>query len=57
MREFKLFQPISLDGEDTLNKAIEIFKEKQIDNIIAVSGRKPIGMLDIQDLIKLNVIE
>ncbi|TAJ09749.1 CBS domain-containing protein [Marinilabiliaceae bacterium JC017] len=57
MREFKLFQPISLDGEDTLNKAIEIFKEKQIDNIIAVSDRKPIGMLDIQDLIKLNVIE
>ena len=39
-----------------LHTAVGIFKEKQIDNIIAVSNGKPAGMLDVQDLVKLEIL-
>lgn len=57
MSDFKLFEPISVDGDDLLLNATTIFKEKQVDNIIVLENRKPIGMLDIQDLVKLEVLD
>jgi TalC/MipB family fructose-6-phosphate aldolase len=57
MSDFKLFEPISIDGEETLNKATDIFKDKQVDNIIVTDQGKPVGMLDIQDLVKLEVLD
>jgi signal-transduction protein with cAMP-binding, CBS, and nucleotidyltransferase domain len=57
MSDFKLFEPISVDGDDLLINATTIFKEKQVDNIIVLENRKPIGMLDVQDLVKLEVLD
>ncbi|NPA37088.1 MAG: CBS domain-containing protein [Chlorobi bacterium] len=57
MGELRLFEPISVDAEDLLKKATTIFKEKQIDNIIVLDNRKPVGMLDVQDLVKLEVLD
>ena len=57
MSDFKLFEPISVDGDELLINATTIFKEKQVDNIIVLENRKPIGMLDIQDLVKLEVLD
>ncbi len=57
MSDFKLFEPISVDGDDLLINATTIFKEKQVDNIIVLENKKPIGMLDIQDLVKLEVLD
>lgn len=56
MGDFDMKSPITIDIEDKLHAAVAIFKEKQIDNIIAVSNGKPVGMVDVQDLVKLEII-
>ena len=48
--------PISLEGNVYLQKAVDIFNAKQVDNIIITEKGQPVGMLDIQDLINLDLI-
>ncbi|MCL6100897.1 MAG: CBS domain-containing protein, partial [Bacteroidetes bacterium] len=47
---------ISIDADAMLQKATEIFNANQVDNIIVTENGKPIGMLDVQDLIKLDLL-
>ncbi|WP_066630664.1 transaldolase family protein [Labilibacter marinus] len=56
MGDFDSKKPITIDSEEKLHVAVEIFKEKQIDNIVVVSQGKPVGVLDIQDLVKLEIL-
>jgi transaldolase len=48
--------PISIDGDAFLQKAVDIFNVNQVDNIIVTEYDLPIGMLDIQDLVKLDLM-
>ncbi|MCS6822575.1 MAG: CBS domain-containing protein [Microscillaceae bacterium] len=48
--------PITIHPEALLEEAVKIFKQKSIDNIIVVKDQKPIGMLDVQDFVKMNLI-
>jgi len=48
--------PISIEGDSFLQKAADIFNANQVDNIIVTENGLPIGMLDIQDLVKLDLI-
>lgn len=48
--------PITIESEALLKESVHIFKEKHIDNIIVVNQNKPVGMLDVQDLINLSVM-
>ena len=45
-------QPKSIDKEATLNEASLLFKQHKVDTIVVVDGRKPVGMLDIQELLE-----
>ena len=47
---------ISIDADAMLQKATEIFNTNQVDNIIVTENGKPIGMLDIQDLVNLDLL-
>jgi transaldolase len=47
---------ISIDADAMLQKATDIFNTNQVDNIIVTKNGKPIGMLDIQDLVKLDLL-
>ncbi len=47
---------ISIASDAMLQKATDIFNANQVDNIIVTENGKPIGMLDIQDLVKLNLL-
>jgi transaldolase len=49
--------PISIDADCFLQKAADIFNANQVDNIIVTENGQPIGMLDIQDLVKLDLVE
>jgi transaldolase len=49
-------QPITIDAEALLFDAVKAFKESSVDNIIVLENNKPIGMLDIQDFVKMNLI-
>jgi TalC/MipB family fructose-6-phosphate aldolase len=48
--------PISIEAEACLQKAADIFNANQVDNIIVTDDGQPIGMLDIQDLVKLDLM-
>jgi TalC/MipB family fructose-6-phosphate aldolase len=57
MKEFHMHEPLSVDADDLLKKAAVMFKEKEIDNIIVLDNQRPAGMLDIQDLVRLEVLD
>lgn len=56
MSEFKFNYPITIDADELINEAAAIIKEKKVDNIVVTSQSKLFGMLDIQDLVKINVL-
>lgn len=56
MSEFKFNYPITIEAEELVEEAVKLIKEKLIDNIVVTNKGKLYGMLDIQDLIKLNVM-
>ena len=43
-------------GNSRPNEAVKIFKSKALDSLIVVDGNKPVGVLDVQDLIKLGLL-
>jgi TalC/MipB family fructose-6-phosphate aldolase len=48
--------PVTVAHDALLNDAVKIFKTKALDSIIVVDGGKPVGVLDVQDLIKLGLL-
>lgn len=50
MSDLTYGQPLTVQANDALTVANDIFKQKHIDTIIVLDGTKPVGMLDIQDL-------
>jgi transaldolase len=48
--------PVTLERDSLLNDAVKLFKQHEVDSIIVVDGRQPIGVLDVQDLIKLGLL-
>jgi TalC/MipB family fructose-6-phosphate aldolase len=50
MADFKYSVPLSVQQNDALTAANDIFKQKHVDTILVLDGTKPVGMLDIQDL-------
>ncbi len=56
MSEFKFNYPITIDADELINEAAVIIKERKVDNIVVTHQSRLFGMLDVQDLIKLNVL-
>lgn len=50
MSDFTYGQPFSVQVNDPLTVANDIFKQKHVDTILVLDGTKPVGMIDIQDL-------
>jgi transaldolase len=48
--------PVTIAHDALLNEAVKVFKSKALDSIIVVDGKKPVGVLDVQDLIKLGLL-
>jgi TalC/MipB family fructose-6-phosphate aldolase len=46
--------PLSVDGSELLIKAQQLFSEKKVDELVVTLNGKAVGMIDIQDLVKLN---
>ena len=36
----------------SLNEITNLFKAKEVDNIVVIDNEKPIGIIDIQDVLK-----
>jgi transaldolase len=48
--------PITVSADALLIDAVNLFKQKNVDNLAVVEADKPVGILDIQDLVKLGLI-
>jgi len=48
--------PITVNAESLLVEAVNIFNEREVDNIIVVENNVPVGILDIQDLVKMGLL-
>jgi CBS domain-containing protein len=48
--------PITITADSLLINAVELIKKHKVDNLIVADGDKPVGMLDVQDLVALNLI-
>ncbi len=56
LSEFEFNKPLTIQINDILFDAVEIIKNKSVDNLIVMDGNKAVGMLDVQDLIAKNLI-
>lgn len=43
--------PVSISADALLYEAVKVFEDSKVDAIIALDGDKPIGILDIQDVV------
>ena len=48
--------PVTIAHDALLNEAVATFEKTQIDTIIVVRDEKPMGILDIQDIVKLGLL-
>jgi TalC/MipB family fructose-6-phosphate aldolase len=46
--------PFTIDGNELLYVATKAFKDRQVDSLVVTEGGSVIGMLDIQDMMKLG---
>jgi TalC/MipB family fructose-6-phosphate aldolase len=56
LSEFQYQKPVTVAADALLHEAVEIFNSHEYDNIIVVENRSPIGMIDVQDLVKMNLL-
>ncbi|HEU4619036.1 MAG TPA: transaldolase family protein [Gammaproteobacteria bacterium] len=48
--------PVTIPGDSLLNEAVKLLKEFQVDSIVVVDGQRPIGVLDVQDIVRLGLL-
>jgi CBS domain-containing protein len=56
MADFDYNVPVTIAANALLKDAHQLFKEKKVDNLLVLDGGQPVGMLDIQDMAKLDLI-
>jgi transaldolase len=54
LRDLGLNVPYTIDGNELLFNATKAFKDRQVDSLIVTDQGRVIGMLDIQDMVKLG---
>ena len=50
--ELESNSPISIGFDSPLNEITDLFKAKEVDNLVVIEGNKPVGFIDIQDVLK-----
>lgn len=56
MSDFKYSQPATISADALLCEAVNFFSRHEYDNLIVVENDSPVGILDIQDLVKLGLV-
>ena len=52
LSELKPNTPVTVTSDLSLMELTKTFKEKKVDNVIVIENNQPIGIVDIQDIIK-----
>lgn len=56
MSDIQYNAPITINGDALLYDAVKLFKDKQVDTIVVTQDNKPVGMIDIQDFVKMGLV-
>jgi TalC/MipB family fructose-6-phosphate aldolase len=56
MSDLKYKEPVTINADALLFDAVNLFKKHQVDSIIVSENNKPVGFIDIQDLVKMGLI-
>ena len=56
MSDFQYKRPVTVNADVFLHEAVSIFAEHEYDNIIVVEWDTPLGMIDIQDFVKMGLL-
>jgi len=51
-RELQSNEPASVEINSSLSEIIDLFKTREVDNLVVTDNKKPIGIVDIQDVLK-----
>ena len=51
-RELQPNVPASVEINSSLSEIIDLFKTREVDNLVVTDNKKPIGIVDIQDVLK-----
>ncbi len=49
--------PVTVDADARLDEAVAMLKEHEVDSIIVVDEGKPCGVLDVQDIVRLGLLD
>jgi CBS domain-containing protein len=56
MADLTFKAPLSIRPDALLHDAVELFRKHQVDNLVVSQDGQYHGILDIQDLVKLNLL-
>ncbi len=56
MSDFEYHPPVTISAGSPLYEAVKLFSSYKIDNVIAMEDNFPVGILDIQDLLKMGLV-
>ena len=49
-------KPLTLSADALLYEAAKMFQEHKVDNVVVVEADRPIGLLDVQDLVRMGLL-
>jgi transaldolase len=56
MSDFSFKKPVTVTADALLYEVVNVFSGHEFDNIIVVENNVPTGMIDVQDLVKMNLL-
>ena len=48
--------PLTLSADALLYQAVKVFQEHKVDNVVVVEADRPVGLLDVQDLVRMGLL-
>jgi CBS domain-containing protein len=56
MSEFSYKEPVTVTADTLLHEVVNIFGSHEFDNIIVTENNTPVGMIDVQDLVRMKLL-
>jgi CBS domain-containing protein len=56
MSDFSYKRPVTVTVDTLLHEVVNVFGSHDFDNIIVVENNIPLGMIDVQDLVNMNLL-
>ncbi len=47
---------LTISADALLYEAAQIFQKQKVDNLVVVEADRPVGLLDVQDLVRMGLL-